>query len=181
VELEYRKIETRLIIEKFPSKLIRKAVALPRIFPLWLQLSRVCRATEVEKPTIKLRWCGPRQRRTCVNEERETSSVINPCKICFLLWINLKIKCIYECRCYERLQTKTKEFTCLTWTGLVVELEHLEIKVRWTGEELATDINPTDTQHDTKIRSPKVCLLLIDTRTEDKNYTWVSVWWKTKN
>ena len=30
----------------------------------------------------------------------------------------LKIKCIYECRCYERLQTKTKEFTRLAYTGL---------------------------------------------------------------
>jgi hypothetical protein len=24
----------------------------------------------------------------------------------------LKLRCIYECRCYERLQSKTKEFTC---------------------------------------------------------------------
>ena len=30
----------------------------------------------------------------------------------------VKIKCIYECRCYERLQTKTKEFTRLAYTGL---------------------------------------------------------------
>jgi hypothetical protein len=35
----------------------------------------------------------------------------------------LKIRCIYECRCDERLQTKTKEFTRLTYTGLVVEHE----------------------------------------------------------
>ena len=34
---------------------------------------------------------------------------------------NLKIKCIYECRCYERLQTKTKEFTLLAYTGYVTE------------------------------------------------------------
>jgi hypothetical protein len=34
---------------------------------------------------------------------------------------DLKIRCIYECRCDERLQSKTKEFTCLTSTGLVVE------------------------------------------------------------
>jgi hypothetical protein len=39
----------------------------------------------------------------------------------------LKIKCIYECRCDERLQTATKEFTRLSYTGLVVELEHLKI------------------------------------------------------
>ena len=35
---------------------------------------------------------------------------------------------------YERLQTKTKEFTCLTYTGLVVELEHLKIETRLTTE-----------------------------------------------
>jgi len=40
----------------------------------------------------------------------------------------VKRKCICECRCYERLQTKTKEFTCLVYTGLVVELEHLKIE-----------------------------------------------------
>ena len=32
---------------------------------------------------------------------------------------NLKIKCIYECRCYERLQTKTKEFTRLGYVTIV--------------------------------------------------------------
>ena len=46
----------------------------------------------------------------------------------------LKIKSIYECRCYERLQTKTKEFTRLTYTGLVVELEHLKIETRLIDE-----------------------------------------------
>ena len=34
---------------------------------------------------------------------------------------------IYEGRCDERLQTKTKEVTDLTYTGLTVELEHLKI------------------------------------------------------
>jgi hypothetical protein len=34
----------------------------------------------------------------------------------------LKIKSIYECRCDGRLQTK--RFTRLSYTGLVVELEH---------------------------------------------------------
>jgi hypothetical protein len=43
----------------------------------------------------------------------------------------LKIRCIYESRCDERLQTKTKEFTHLTHTGLVVELEHLEIETSY--------------------------------------------------
>jgi hypothetical protein len=36
--------------------------------------------------------------------------------------LELKIRCIYECRCDERLQTQTKEFTLLTYTGLVVEV-----------------------------------------------------------
>jgi len=49
----------------------------------------------------------------------------------------LKIKCICECRCYERLQTKTKEFTRLTYTGLVVELEHLKIETRLIDEMCA--------------------------------------------
>ena len=49
----------------------------------------------------------------------------------------LKIKCICECRCYERLQTKTKEFTRLVYTGLVVELEHLKIETRLIDEMFA--------------------------------------------
>jgi hypothetical protein len=47
----------------------------------------------------------------------------------------LKIRCIYECRCDERLQTETKEFTHLTYTGLVVELEHLKIETRLIDEK----------------------------------------------
>jgi hypothetical protein len=42
----------------------------------------------------------------------------------------LKIKPIYECRCDERLKTKTEESTRLTYTGLIGELEHLKIKTR---------------------------------------------------
>jgi hypothetical protein len=49
----------------------------------------------------------------------------------------LKIRCIYECRCDERLQSKTKEFTLLTYTGLVVELEHLKIETRLIHEKFA--------------------------------------------
>jgi hypothetical protein len=47
----------------------------------------------------------------------------------------LQIRCIYECRCDERLQTKTKEFTRLAYTGLVVELEHLKIETRLIDEK----------------------------------------------
>jgi hypothetical protein len=49
----------------------------------------------------------------------------------------LKIRCIYECRCDERLQTKTMEFTFLTYTGLVVELDHLKIETRLIDEKFA--------------------------------------------
>ncbi len=49
----------------------------------------------------------------------------------------LKIKPIYECRCDERLQTKTKRFMRLSYTGLVVELEHLKIKTRLTNDKFA--------------------------------------------
>jgi hypothetical protein len=34
-----------------------------------------------------------------------------------------KIRGIYECRCDESLQTKSKEFTLLVYTGMVLELE----------------------------------------------------------
>ena len=51
----------------------------------------------------------------------------------------IKMRCIYECRCDERVQTKTKEFTIrftrLTYTGLVVELEHLKIETRLIDEK----------------------------------------------
>jgi hypothetical protein len=47
----------------------------------------------------------------------------------------INIKPIYECRCDERLQTTTKRFTRLSYTGLVVELEHLQIKTRLTNEK----------------------------------------------
>jgi hypothetical protein len=48
-----------------------------------------------------------------------------------------KIRGIYECRCDERLQTKTKEFTRLPYTGLVLELEHLKIETRLINERFA--------------------------------------------
>ncbi len=47
----------------------------------------------------------------------------------------IQIRCIYKCRCDERLRTKTKEFTRLAYTGLVVELEHLKIETRLIDEK----------------------------------------------
>jgi hypothetical protein len=49
----------------------------------------------------------------------------------------LKIRPIYECRCDERLQTKAKEFTRLTYTGLLGGLEHLQIETRLIDEKFA--------------------------------------------
>ncbi len=46
------------------------------------------------------------------------------------------MKPIYECRCDGRLLTK--RFTRLSYTGLVVELEHLKIKTRLTNEKFAS-------------------------------------------
>jgi hypothetical protein len=52
-------------------------------------------------------------------------------------WISrvANIKPIYECRCNGRLQTKRS--TWLSYTGLVVELEHLKIKTRLTNDKFA--------------------------------------------
>ena len=50
----------------------------------------------------------------------------------------LQRRLIYEYRCDERLQTKTKEFTRLAYTGLVVELEHLKIKTRLINKKFVS-------------------------------------------
>ena len=50
----------------------------------------------------------------------------------------LKTRGIYECRCDERLQTKTSEVTRVTYTGLTLELEHLKIETRLTIEKFAS-------------------------------------------
>ncbi len=46
-----------------------------------------------------------------------------------------KIRGINKCRCDERL--RTKEFTRLPYTGLVLELEHLKIETRLISERFA--------------------------------------------
>jgi hypothetical protein len=46
----------------------------------------------------------------------------------------LKTRPICECRCDERLKTKTEESTGLAYTGLLVELEHLKIKTTLIDE-----------------------------------------------
>ncbi len=49
----------------------------------------------------------------------------------------LNRKILYECRCDERLNTKTEGSTRLTYTGLCGELEHLKIKPRLKRREVS--------------------------------------------
>ena len=46
----------------------------------------------------------------------------------------LKRRLIYECRCDERLKTKSEGSTRLAYTGLVGGLEHLKIGTRLIDE-----------------------------------------------
>jgi hypothetical protein len=50
----------------------------------------------------------------------------------------LKTRPIYECRCDERLKPKAEESTRLTYTGLLGELEHLQIETRLIDEKFAS-------------------------------------------
>jgi hypothetical protein len=56
----------------------------------------------------------------------------------------LKTKYICGCRCYERLQPNTKEFTCLSYTEMVLELEHLKIETRLITEMFANVMGELD-------------------------------------
>jgi hypothetical protein len=46
----------------------------------------------------------------------------------------LKTRPMYECRCDERLKTKSEKSTRLEYIGLIRELEHLKIKTRLIDE-----------------------------------------------
>ena len=50
----------------------------------------------------------------------------------------LKTRPIYDCRCDERLKPKDDESTCLTYTGLIEELEYLKIETRLIDEKFAS-------------------------------------------
>jgi hypothetical protein len=50
----------------------------------------------------------------------------------------LQTRPIYECRCDERPKTKPEESTCLSYTGLIGELEHLKIETRLIDEMFAS-------------------------------------------
>ncbi len=60
----------------------------------------------------------------------------------------MKTRPIYECRCDERLKTKVEESTLLTYTGLLVELEHLKIKTTLIDEMFASVMCGDDTNLD---------------------------------
>jgi hypothetical protein len=47
----------------------------------------------------------------------------------------LKTRPIYDCRCDERLEPKYDEFTYLTYTVFLEELEYLKIKTRLIDEK----------------------------------------------
>ena len=45
---------------------------------------------------------------------------------------------MYECRYDERLKPKREKSTCLAYTGLLGELEHLKIEMRLIDEKFAS-------------------------------------------
>jgi hypothetical protein len=50
----------------------------------------------------------------------------------------VKTRPIYECRCDERLKTKSEKSTRVGYTGLIGELEHLKIETRLIDEMFAS-------------------------------------------
>jgi hypothetical protein len=50
----------------------------------------------------------------------------------------LKTRPMYDCRYDERLEPKNDESTCLTYTGLLEELEYLKIETRLIDEKFAS-------------------------------------------
>jgi hypothetical protein len=60
------------------------------------------------------------------------------------------------CRCYERLQPNTKEFTRLAYIELVLELEHLKIETRLITEMFANVMGECENE----ITTRNCCCLL---------------------
>ncbi len=56
----------------------------------------------------------------------------------------LKTRPIYDCRCDERLELKDDESTCLTYTGLLEELESLKIETTLIDEKFAIVMGECD-------------------------------------
>ena len=129
-----------------PSKLIvrRKTAALARARPTLL--------LSCEEKAARRKWNWPRSvcaswtpeaakkrsvsRWACKNKSLTNSLCKRFVYYESIKW-DLKIKPRYECRCDERLQTKTKRFTRLSYTGLLGGLEHLEIETRLIDEKFA--------------------------------------------
>jgi hypothetical protein len=68
------------------------------------------------------------------------------CFLCLLLIDQREVKTrpIYECRCDERLKPKGEESTCLGYTGLLGELEHLKIETRLIDDKFASVMGECD-------------------------------------
>jgi hypothetical protein len=65
----------------------------------------------------------------------------------------LQIKPMYECRCDERLQTKTKRFTRLSYTGLAFA-SSIHNKLHWVGRGTGTPKLPKDKDEVNKLGHP---------------------------
>ncbi len=72
----------------------------------------------------------------------------------------IKTRPIYECRCPERLKTKTEESTRLVYTGLLGEPEHLKIETRLIDEMFVS------------VMGEYVFLLFIINRSRDTDKTY---------
>jgi hypothetical protein len=57
-----------------------------------------------------------------------------------------KIRGIKKCRCDERLQTKTKEFTLLPYTGLVYDCEKIERSIFFFFKKATPEDQPATPQ-----------------------------------
>ena len=75
----------------------------------------------VSKWVARATWALSCHPRTCIRNSRWPPSTVF---VVYYEWIKRepKIRGIYECRCDERLQTKTKKFTRLPYPGLVSEV-----------------------------------------------------------
>jgi hypothetical protein len=59
---------------------------------------------------------------------------------------------MYECRCNERLKTKSEKSTLFTYTGLIGELEHLKIETRLIDEIIQLSVYYESRKRELKIR-----------------------------
>ena len=115
-ECDGRTYDPDTMVAPLTPKLTRKAEALARAPPE----STTCRVVRYKQPHILLR------------------SVEKNCFHYSSIKRELKTRPIYECRCDERLKPKGEESTCLAYTELLGELEHLKIETRLIDEKFAS-------------------------------------------